>query len=89
MINKHWLALQVWDVRSLKRTGDIKDAHMMPVRNVDFAHEQEHRIVTGGDDCQVCIWDLRFASCHEHLLCTMVRDVLVASFRPFKITVMG
>lgn len=76
-------------MRSLKRTGDIKDAHMMPVRDVDFAHQQEHRIVTGGDDCQVCIWDLRFASCHVQFLCTMWWDVLIASFRPLKVTAPG
>ena len=52
--------LQIWDVRSLKRTGQIKDAHMLPVRDVDFAHQQQHKIVTGGDDCQVCVWDLRY-----------------------------
>ena len=55
------MAKQVWDVRSLKRTGEIKDAHLMPIRAVDFAHQQQHRIVTGGDDCQVCVWDLRYA----------------------------
>lgn len=56
----HLLALQLWDLRNLKRTGEIQDAHMMPARSVDFAHQQPHRMVTGGDDCQVCIWDLRY-----------------------------
>lgn len=55
------VAMQVWDVRSLKRTGEIKDAHMMPIRDVDFAHQEQHKVVTGGDDCQVCVWDLRYA----------------------------
>ncbi|KAL3130790.1 hypothetical protein ABBQ38_000129 [Trebouxia sp. C0009 RCD-2024] len=51
--------VQVWDVRSLKKTAEIPDAHLMPVRDIDFAHQQQHRIVSAGDDCKVCIWDLR------------------------------
>lgn len=52
---------QIWDIRCMKRVGEIADAHLMPVRDIDFAHQQQHRIVSAGDDCKICIWDLRFA----------------------------
>ncbi len=54
--------LQVWDIRSMKRTGEIPHAHLMPVRDIDFANQQQHKIVSAGDDCKLCIWDLRYAS---------------------------
>lgn len=43
----------------MKKVADIPEAHLMPVRDIDFAHQQQHRIVSAGDDCKVCIWDLR------------------------------
>lgn len=51
--------VQIWDIRSMKRVGEIPDAHLMPVRDVDFAHQQQNRVVSAGDDCRLCIWDLR------------------------------
>jgi WD40 repeat protein len=39
--------------------GEITSAHRMPVRDVSFAHASEHRIVSGGDDCKLRVWDLR------------------------------
>ena len=50
---------QVWDIRSMKRVGEIPHAHLMPVRDIDFANQQQHKIVSAGDDCKLCIWDLR------------------------------
>ena len=54
--------LQIWDTRSMKRVGEIPHAHLMPVRDIDFAKQQQHKIVSAGDDCKLCIWDLRYAS---------------------------
>ena len=54
--------LQIWDIRSMKRIGEIPHAHLMPVRDIDFAKHQQHKIVSAGDDCKLCIWDLRYAS---------------------------
>ena len=53
-------AVQVWDVRSFKRSGEIEGAHHMPVRDIDFAQHQQHRIVTAGDDGKLRFWDLRY-----------------------------
>ncbi len=53
------LVLQIWDIRSMKRVGEIPHAHLMPVRDIDFAKQQQHKIVSAGDDCKLCIWDLR------------------------------
>lgn len=58
---------QVWDLRSMKRTGDVPDAHFMPVRDIDFAHQQQHLVVSAGDDCKLCLWDLRCAEVRMRL----------------------
>ena len=51
--------LQVWDVRSLQRAAEIPQAHAMPVRDVDFARQEPHKIATAGDDGKLRFWDLR------------------------------
>lgn len=51
--------VQIWDTRSMKRVGETPHAHLMPVRDIDFAKQQQHKIVSAGDDCKLCIWDLR------------------------------
>ncbi len=52
---------QVWDLRSGQQSGAISSAHGMPVRDVDFAKQQDNLIVTAGDDCKLRLWDLRHA----------------------------
>ena len=51
--------VQVWDVRSLQRAAEIPQAHAMPVRDVDFARHEPHKIATAGDDGKLRFWDLR------------------------------
>ena len=51
--------VQVWDVRSLQRVAEIPQAHAMPVRDVDFARQEPHKIATAGDDGKLRFWDLR------------------------------
>ncbi|KAK9815701.1 hypothetical protein WJX72_008294 [[Myrmecia] bisecta] len=60
--------IQLWDLRTLKKTGEIEGAHYMPVRDIDFAHRHEHQIVSGGDDCKLRFWDLRAGSAAKPLL---------------------
>ncbi|EIE27740.1 WD40 repeat-like protein [Coccomyxa subellipsoidea C-169] len=54
-------SVQVWDLRSGQQSGAISSAHGMPVRDVDFAKQQDNLIVTAGDDCKLRLWDLRHA----------------------------
>eukprot|EP00884_Botryococcus_braunii_P002201 jgi/Botrbrau1/11982/Bobra.0115s0018.1 len=51
--------IQVWDCRTMEKTGELEGAHIMPVRDIDFAKIQSHLLASGGDDHKVCIWDLR------------------------------
>ncbi len=52
--------VQVWDVRSLQRAAEIPQVHAMPVRDVDFARQEPHKIATAGDDGKLRFWDLRW-----------------------------
>ena len=51
--------VQVWDARSLQRSAEIPQAHAMPVRDVDFARQEPHKIATAGDEGKLRFWDLR------------------------------
>lgn len=43
-------------------TPGIPDAHALRVRDVDSCPWTDNVIVTGGDDCQCKVWDLRHTS---------------------------
>lgn len=60
--------VQIWDLRMLAKSGELLSAHKMPVRDVDFAPHQEHRLVSCGDDCKLRFWDLRALGRTEALL---------------------
>jgi len=60
--------VQLWDLRTMSRTGEVSGAHRMPVRDVSFASHNEHRFVTGGDDCRLRFWDMRMLGKAEALL---------------------
>ncbi|KAK9865749.1 hypothetical protein WJX84_007366 [Apatococcus fuscideae] len=51
--------IQVWDLRTMKKAGEIEAAHQMPVRDLDFSRQELHRCVSSGDDGRICFWDLR------------------------------
>lgn len=56
-----YIAGQVWDLRTMRRTAELEGAHQMPVRDVDFARGREHLLLSAGDDCRLRFWDLRRA----------------------------
>lgn len=72
--------MQLWDLRTLKKTGDVEGAHLMPVRDFDFAHRREHLAVTAGDDCRLRYWDLRWVA----VLCFSSDPHLTFCIRPIK-----
>ena len=52
-------SLHCIDLRSMSPSIVIEDAHEMAVRDVDFSKTNQHLLTSGGDDCNMCIWDLR------------------------------
>lgn len=52
-------SIQLWDLSSMRSTGGIHTAHKLPVRDVSWAPNNEHRFVTGGDDGKLRFWDTR------------------------------
>lgn len=51
--------LSGWDLRSGKNSFDRADAHKSTIRAVDYNPNKPYHVVTGGDDAQVFIWDVR------------------------------
>ena len=51
--------LSGWDLRSGKNSFDRANAHSGTIRAVDYNPNKAHHVVTGGDDAQVHIWDVR------------------------------
>lgn len=54
-------AEQVWDLRSMKPSANKDAAHAASVRDLEFAHQAEYLLASGGDDCRVKVWDLRLS----------------------------
>jgi len=52
-------SLRCLDLRSMSQTICIDGAHEMAVRDVDVSKTNQHLVATGGDDCHLCVWDLR------------------------------
>eukprot|EP00732_Lithocolla_globosa_P001263 Lithocolla_globosa_v1_NODE_599_length_3623_cov_13.493554.p1 type:complete len:371 gc:universal NODE_599_length_3623_cov_13.493554:2370-3482(+) len=48
-----------WDVRSLKPTFTIEQAHSILVRDIDFNPNKPHMLASAGDDCKIKFWDDR------------------------------
>uniref|UniRef100_A0A383VHU4 EIPR1-like beta-propeller domain-containing protein n=1 Tax=Tetradesmus obliquus TaxID=3088 RepID=A0A383VHU4_TETOB len=59
--------VQLWDVQAMKQVGGIEVAHRMRTWDVSWAPGNEHRFVTGGDDCKLRFWDTRMLSRPEAL----------------------
>ncbi|KAK8947592.1 WD repeat-containing protein DWA2 [Platanthera guangdongensis] len=49
-------SLQCWDLRTMKKTNSIENAHF---RDVDYNPKKQHIIVSAEDESGVRIWDLR------------------------------
>jgi WD40 repeat protein len=54
-------SVQLWDLSSMSSTGGVSKAHKLPIRDVSWAPNNEHRFVTGGDDGKLRFWDTRCA----------------------------
>jgi len=54
-------SVQLWDVRSMKRTGGVAAASPQQLRDCHFACNTPHVLSTVGDDQQLRVWDLRRA----------------------------
>jgi WD40 repeat protein len=56
--------------RSTTQVGGVEVAHRMRTWDVSWAPGNEHRFVTGGDDCKLRFWDTRCAGGAEVVLHT-------------------
>ncbi|ORX87735.1 WD40 repeat-like protein [Basidiobolus meristosporus CBS 931.73] len=73
-----------WDMRNIKSpTFNIKSAHTLNVRCVDFNTKREHILATGGDDCKVKFWDIRNTKAHIKEICNHTHWVWSVSFNRF------
>jgi len=52
-------SIKAWDLRSLKTTFSIDNAHGQFVRDLDFNPNKPYYFVSGGDDCKLKFWDMR------------------------------
>ncbi|KAL4236005.1 Protein tssc1 [Mactra antiquata] len=48
-----------WDLRTMKQTYVIENAHSQLVRDIDFNPNKQYYLVSCGDDCKVKFWDVR------------------------------
>ncbi|XP_067934587.1 EARP-interacting protein homolog isoform X2 [Watersipora subatra] len=48
-----------WDLRSMKQTYSIDNAHGQLVRDLDFNPNRQYILATCGDDCRTKFWDVR------------------------------
>jgi hypothetical protein len=54
--------VQLWDVQAMRQAGGVEVAHRMRTWDVSWAPGNEHRFVTGGDDCKLRFWDTRWGA---------------------------
>ncbi|CAM6102934.1 unnamed protein product [Calypogeia fissa] len=52
-------SIQMWDLRSMRRSNRIEQAHAVQVRDIDFNPKKSQLLVTAGDDSKVRIWDMK------------------------------
>jgi EARP and GARP complex-interacting protein 1 len=52
-------SLRGWDLRSMKQSYLIENAHGQMVRDLDFNSNKQYYLVSCGDDCKVKFWDIR------------------------------
>ena len=55
--------MQLHDLRAMQQSATITDAHSMPIRDIDFARQQDNLLATAGIDCMFRLWDLRCCLC--------------------------
>jgi len=52
-------SVQGWDLRSIRSTFNIPNAHSQTIRDLDFNPNRQYYMVTCSDDCRVKFWDTR------------------------------
>lgn len=48
-----------WDLRSMKTTWTVENAHAQLIRDLDFNPNKQYVIASCGDDCKAKFWDVR------------------------------
>ena len=48
-----------WDLRSMKTTWAMENAHAQLIRDLDFNPNKQYVIASCGDDCKAKFWDVR------------------------------
>jgi len=51
-----------WDLRSMKPTWTVENAHAQLIRGLDFNPNKQYVLASCGDDCQAKFWDVRKTS---------------------------
>mmetsp|Transcript_13061 Transcript_13061/g.15752 ORF Transcript_13061/g.15752 Transcript_13061/m.15752 type:complete len:357 (+) Transcript_13061:199-1269(+) len=51
--------LSLWDLRTMKQTLTVEQAHSMPVRDVEYNPRNANILATVGDDAMLRFWDIR------------------------------
>lgn len=52
-------AIRGWDLKSMKQSFVIDNAHGQLVRDIDFNPNKQYYIASCGDDCKTKFWDIR------------------------------
>ena len=76
-------SLRCIDLRTMGQTITIDKAHEMAVRDVDFSKTNQNLVATGGDDCSMCVWDLRKAASPVVRVSNHSHWVWQARFNPY------
>lgn len=58
-----------WDLRSMKQTYCIENAHSQLVRDLDFNPNKQYYLASCGDDCKARFWDVRSTKEPVKVLC--------------------